>query len=372
MNDNNIIDAMFAASNLEGKIIDGWQVKLKLPRPDKSQGESGGNFSICYIVEKDGKEFFMKVLNYQNVVFPASLSGLTLPEYMERALKEFNYEKNLSRYCKDKKISKVVVYEASGEVELKEFQFPTVSYIVYEKANGNIRKFIEFSKKLEFSARVNTLSEKLRSLRDVATGLSNLHRNDITHQDLKPSNIMEFGNESKIGDLGRSLCFDENIECPYPATTFHGDWTYAPIEAIFGYLLSDIRERLYQMDNYTLGGLIAYYLTGMSFNALMNMNLPIDMLQMRKMGLKYEDVKIDLTNAFELSLQILRDEIPLDSIREDIVKIVEYLCNPNPEKRGHPINLSATNKIPNYDLQRTITELDVALQKAKLELLKMK
>lgn len=363
-------EEMFAACNLEGKVIDGWHIKSKLPKPDLSKGESGGNFSICYIVEKEGKDFFMKVLNYQNLVFSKVPGGMSRSEYMGQALKEFNYEKDLSLYCKNKRISKVVIYEASGEIELHEFVFPTVSYIVYEKANGNIRKFIEYSKKLEFSARINTLSEKLRSLRDVATGLSNLHKNDITHQDLKPSNIMEFGNESKIGDLGRSLCFDKDIECPYTASSFHGDWNYAPPEAIFDYLIPDVRERLYQMDNYTLGGLMSYYLTGMSFNALINLNLPTDMLQMRRMGLTYENVKVELINAFAKSLQILREEIPLESIREDIVRIVEYLCYPDPIKRGHPQILHEQNRTPNYDLQRTITELDVVHRKARMELLK--
>ena len=364
-------DEMFAACNLEGKVIEGWYVKTKLPKPDTSKGESGGNFSICYIVEKENKDFFMKVLNYQNIIFGTPPSGMSFSEYMEIALKEFNYEKSLSKYCKEKRISKVVIYESSGEININEYKFPVFSYIIYEKANGNIRKFIEYSKKMEFSARINTLSEKLRSLRDVATGLSSLHRNNITHQDLKPSNIMEFGNESKIGDLGRSLCFDNAIECPYIARSFHGDWNYAPPEAIFGYLLPDVQERLYQMDNYTFGGLISYYLTGMSFNALINLNLPHDMLYMRQMGLTYENIKVDLINAFAKSLQILRNEIPLESICESIVTIVEYLCNPDPAKRGHPQNLTPKNKTPNYDLQRTITELDVVHHKARLELLKL-
>lgn len=366
-----INEEMFAAYNLEGKVIEGWYVKSKLPKPDASKGESGGNFSVCYIVEKDNKDFFMKVLNYQNIIFGPPPAGMSRSEYMETALKEFNYEKSLSRYCKDKRISNVVIYENSGEIHIDGYPFPVVSYIIYEKANGNIRKFIEYSKKLEFSARISTLSEKLRSLRDVATGLSSLHRNNITHQDLKPSNIMEFGNESKIGDLGRSLCFDNTIECPYTAHSFHGDWNYAPPEAIFGYLIPDDKERLYQMDNYTLGGLISYYLTGMSFNALMNLNLPYDMLQMMEMGLIYENVKVDLINAFAKSLQILKDEIPLESIRESIVTIVGYLCNPDPTKRGHPQNIISHNKTPNYDLQRTITELDVVHRKARIELLKI-
>ena len=43
-------DTMFAACNLEGQTINNWYIKEKLPKADRSKGESGGNFSICYIV----------------------------------------------------------------------------------------------------------------------------------------------------------------------------------------------------------------------------------------------------------------------------------------------------------------------------------
>lgn len=363
-------DTMFAASNLEGLTINNWYIKEKLPKADRSKGESGGNFSICYIVNKDGKDFFMKVLNYQNIISNSIPMGVSRSEYMEIALKEFNYEKNLSKYCRDKKISKVVIYEDCGEIELSDYVFPTVSYIIYEMATGNIRKYIEYSKKLDFSAKIKTLSDKLQSLRDVATGLKNLHYHDITHQDLKPSNVMTFENESKIGDLGRSLCFDDTIECPYSAESFHGDWNYAPPEAIFNYLIPDLKERLYQMDNYTLGGLMSYYLAGMSFNALLELSLPMTMRDMRRSGFVYENVKMDLINAYTKALDELRKEIPLESVREDMVKIIGYLCNPDPARRGHPKNILLTNCTSNYDLQRTISELDLALKRANIELLK--
>lgn len=44
-------DTMFAACNLEGQTINNWYIKEKLPKADRSKGESGGNFSICYIVK---------------------------------------------------------------------------------------------------------------------------------------------------------------------------------------------------------------------------------------------------------------------------------------------------------------------------------
>ena len=54
-----------AADDLVGKTINGWFVKSKIQAADPNQGETGGNFSICYIVEKDSKQYFMKVLDYK-------------------------------------------------------------------------------------------------------------------------------------------------------------------------------------------------------------------------------------------------------------------------------------------------------------------
>ena len=131
-----------------------------------------------------------------------------------------------------------------------------------------------------------------------------------------------------------------------------------------------MKERLYQMDNYTLGGLMSYYLAGVSFNALLELFLPMSMRDMRRSGFAFENVKTDLTNAYTKALDELRKEIPLESVREDIVRIIGYLCDPDPTRRGHPKNVAQTNRTSNYDLQRTISELDLVLKKANIELLK--
>ena len=102
----------------------------------------------------------------------------------------------------------------------------------------------------------------------------------------------------------------------------------------------------------------------------MELFLPMPLIDMRRSGFKYDNVKTDLTNAYTKALDLIRSEIPLESVREDLVKIVEYLCNPDPTRRGHPKNIVQTNRTSNYDLQRTISELDLALKRANIELLR--
>lgn len=356
-----------AADNLVGRNINGWNVIEKLKK-STSPSDTGGHFSICYKVEKDGKVFFMKVLDYKDAFLGPLKPGQDRATLIAEQFSAFKYEKELSEYCNSKKVSKVIQFVDSGQIEVTEFPISTVSYIIYEMAQGNIRNFLKYSFGIDFTMKLKSFAEKLYSLRDVATGLGSLHKNEITHQDLKPSNIMKFDKESKIGDLGRSLCFDENVHCPYPFVSFHGDWTYAPPEAFFRYYIPDERERLYQMDNYTLGGLIVFYLTGVSINALLDKNLPSPIRVLCRSGISFDAAKALLLDAFQKALKEIRDEIPLNSIKENLIHMIEYLCFPIPEKRGHPININPSNRTPNYDLQRTITELDVMYKKAKFEI----
>ena len=51
-----------AAENLEGlTLATGWHVGKRL---QKLQGATGGFFSVCYSVTKDGEECFLKAFNF--------------------------------------------------------------------------------------------------------------------------------------------------------------------------------------------------------------------------------------------------------------------------------------------------------------------
>jgi serine/threonine protein kinase len=368
---NNFDNSMLSAAyNLVGKTIGGWYVSEKIPK-NTSPTDTGGNFSICYKVEKNGTSCFMKVLDIVAGFSGGFISPKDITVLLQEQLSEFNYEKALSAYCNSRRVSKVINYIDSGEVNIPGYIIPIVSYIVYEMANGNVRHFLNFSLKVDFATRLKSFADKIESLRDVATGLSSLHMNQISHQDIKPSNIMKFDNESKIGDLGRSLCFDESVNCPFSLNSFNGDWTYAPPEVFFKYALPDLKERLYQMDNYTLGSLIVYYLIGVSLNAVLDRNLPNPIRELCASGINFEAAKVFLLDAFQKSLDEIRAEIPLEEIKDELIGMIEYLCFPIPEKRGHPINVNPSNRTPNYDLHRTITDLDRMYRKAKIELSKL-
>ena len=84
--------------------------------------------------------------------------------------------------------------------------------------------------------------------------------------DLKPSNVLVFNTESRLGDLGRSICKD--LDGPYSKRAFTGDFTYAPPEIWYRYYERDWNKRVFATDCYMLGSLVVFYFTGISMSAL--------------------------------------------------------------------------------------------------------
>lgn len=360
-------EKLFAANDLEGKTVAGWKIIQKFTEPNKLKNETGGNFSTCYSVEKNGVRAFMKVLDYAKIM---NQRGAT-SQIMERASKEFNYEKTLSEYCVGRKVSKVIHHIESGDEHFDGYIVNgSVSFIIYEMADGDIRRVLNLASRTGFAAKINSLSTKLKSLHDVSVGLNQLHKNDISHQDIKPSNILSFKNESKIGDLGRSICFNPDISCPY-AIHFNGDRNYAAPECFYPDFVNNI-DNMYQIDNYMLGSLVTYYITGSTFNNLINIYLP-EVLRFSEFKSRptqpYSNVLPDMINAYQKALKDFENEIPINSVKIELVSLVSYLCNPDPTKRGHPRNVMKESKIPNHDLQRTIQELDILQKKVQLSLI---
>ncbi len=56
--------------------------------------------------------------------------------------------------------------------------------------------------------------------------------------------------------------------------------------------------------------------------------------------------------------------ISRQDLKAELKQTVEYLCNPFPEKRGHPKNVLLRGS--NYSMERFVTILDVLKRKAEL------
>ena len=342
-----------AAHNLEGRILQqGWKV---LKKQEKNTGDTGGTFSVCYEVEKVGKRYFMKAFNINGFIAVLGTSK-TFMEYMHEMSTAFQYEKKLSEYCQDHRVTKISFVIDSGEENMSGFTFPIVPYLIFNMADGDVRNKLNYSKTLDFSW-------KLKSLHDIAVGIKQLHGINVSHQDIKPSNILLFKSESKIGDLGRSMC--PALSGPYDNMPFSGDKAYSPPEVWYLDQQPEWHERNYSIDCYLLGSMITYYISGISMSAHLKKN--IDLLNPTGLSTSFKNDEPYLLNAFNTALTEIKTIIPVESLKAEIIQLIEFLCHPNPEKRGHPQSIKI--KGSNYSLERFVSQLNILHRKAELALL---
>ena len=360
----------YACLNLCGKKIHDWEVlsQLNLEEPDSEAPLKDS--AVYYNVTNGDVKACMKVFNYEYANNCSLLFGQTRMEYLRDATTAFSYESALAQFCNSRHASNVIIYLDAGEVNLDGFSNTTVSYIVYETIEANVYQLLDFSRLAEIAANMKVLSDKLKSLHDITKGLNQLHSNSISHQSVTPVNVVSTSSGMKIANLSTALCFDTQVKCPFDLIRFNGDWTYAPPEAFFAHQQKTEKDTMFQMDNYMLGGLIVYYLTGLSLNAIVDQFLGANTMdEMSKQGRTFESILPDLVNAYDKAINMIGGIIPNEEIRSDLIEIITALTYPDPAKRGDKRTLALVT--PNYDLQRTITKLDVLEKKSRLISLKI-
>ncbi len=342
-----------AAHNLVGiRLKSGWAVIEKF---SKSANSTGSFFSVCYKVKKENQICFLKAFDFAKFLHTSEPKRSTMDIISDMST-AYKYERDLSIHCSSKHVTKVAFVIEAGEEVLNNYAIGYVPYLIFDLADGDVRSRLDFSNKLDFSW-------KLKSLHDIAVGLQQLHNINVSHQDLKPSNILVFHKESKLGDLGRSICKD--IDGPYNNLCYTGDLNYTPPEIMYKYWDSDWNNRVFAIDCYLLGSMIVFYFAGISMSALLLKHIPDNFRwEIWKGG--FNEIKPYLIDSFSKALSELRENFDDAYFKKEITLLVEQLCNPFPEKRGHPKNIAISGS--NFGLERFITRLDVLKKRAELEL----
>lgn len=347
-----------AASSLVGRLLkDRWKV---LYRVDKNSGETGGKFSIRYVVEDitNGNKAFLKALNYKAFFMLSRdkdpVSALSLQNSV------FEYERAVLERCRGRNLSRVTRLFDTGTEYIEELPISAVPYLIFEMADGDVRSTIDFTN-------ASDIAWKLGSLHNVAVGVMQLHGVGIGHQDLKPSNVLlyEKGLISKIGDLGNSLC--SYIKSPFDngSGRYIGDGDYVPIEFLYGFREFNSEKRRKATDMYLFGNLVCFYFTGLNMTSLILKNID-KQFRPNNWNADFRTVKEYLMSGFYKGLKEFQRSIPSELISPEIANIVQYCCFPYPEGRGHPIAIKQAGS--QYDFQRIITRLDVLRTKMELHL----
>lgn len=347
-----------SATNLTGVTLDGsWVVGERI---NHNPSHTGGAYSICYKVEKDGNKYFLKAYNLE-----AYLKGDEDPvnrfNEMTRMIKQYEYEKNLSEFCRNQGVSKVECIIDSGQISAGPDNI-LVPYLIFERADGDVREFMKSTINVDFAW-------KFHSLHDVAVGLNQLHKINVYHQDVKPSNILTFGDESKLGDLGRAV--RHLSDCPFFDDRYWGDKTYMAPEVAYTSNIGKDERRMLLTDLYLLGSLIAFYFTGVPFNGLLYKNIMSER-HFSNTDLTYSEVIEELKESFEIAIGSIRSIIKLNDNKaeEKLINLIYGLCNPDIERRHHPdvTSASATNIKIKYGMERVISTLDLLHRQFKFKL----
>ncbi len=349
------MSATDAAENLLGHTLkNDWEVIEKINLPKTS---TGGFFSVGYKVRNnEGKLAFLKAINFNKMSASAGIMA-----QIELTTKAFNFECELLDVCKNENMNKIVLSLDYGEYFVGDENLANlVPYIIFELANADIRSYKNITHGLD-------ALWILKILHSIAIGIKQLHEVKIIHQDLKPSNVLLFDitsenkEESKISDLGRS--YSENIPAPH-GDSFRGDRSYAPIEYWYGYDNDKWSKSKYSIDLYLFGNLILFLFTNHNINTLIYSKLD-DAYKWESWTGTYDEVKDFILAIFVECIEEIKSQILPEYIAEDIKLMIEQLCNPDPERRGHPQSILGTKS--KYSLERYISILDALIYQVKLQ-----
>lgn len=342
-----------AARCLQGmKLPNGWTVERLLERSSRG---TGGFFSVGYIVRgPDDRTAFLKAQDLA--------SAFDEPDLM-RALQalttRFNFERDLLRKCRDRRMSRVVTAIDEGSLQVPGLEPPSshVSYLIFDMADGDVRAALDASDAFD-------LAWRLRCLHHVATGLRQMHGHGIAHQDLKPSNVLVFQRvESRVGDLGRAC--DRQVAGPFDDLPWAGDRGYAPPELLYGYQVGEWEARRFGCDAYLLGSLVMFFFCRVSATAALTSFLD-PAHHWVNWGDGFTAVLPFLRAAFERTVDMFGRAVAeaAPGLDGELTEIVRELCDPDPRLRGHP--LTRSNIATQFSLERYVSRFDLLARRAEI------
>lgn len=328
------------AALLAGLVTDsGWKIAERVKRLD---GQTGAAFSVGYLaVGDEGQIAFLKALD-----FSSALKDENPVAALDVAVQAYKYEEEMVMLCSNRKMTRIVRALESGYIRVDSTTLGRVPYLLFEPAEGDVRKAIA-------SFDVVTLEWSLSLLHEVAVGLQQLHQENIAHQDLKPSNVLTFPERAlfKLTDLGCSSQKGRN--CPRDHKRVAGGWSVAPPELTYGEVSEDWIVRRVAADLYALGSLAVFLVTGASMNAIVRHHLPEGKDAISWRG-TFREVLPFVRQAYEDAFEFIFPSFEIGPIAQELFRIVRELCEPDPLLRGYRARAATYQQ---YSIQRYVSRL---------------
>lgn len=339
--------------NLVGKTIDqGWVVTQMISKPGQpAPNSSGGTFSVTYLCEREGEHAFLKVFD----IFSAMQSDNPM-EKMGEVTQAYAHESRLIDICTNAGLSRVVKGILKHESQENDPSYPymrmPLCYLLFEKADGgDIRSLIGRNGSLETVA-------NLELLHQVAVGLQQLHTIRISHQDLKPSNVVIFEQKqpgAKVADLGRASHRD--YPAPHDSYPIAGDGLYAPPEQLYHYVAPEWIDRREACDLYQLGSLLCFLFSGEGATSGTIERMPPEFWPGAWDG-TYAEVMPYVQQGFAAFLEDISPDLP-EWARDELITFIRRACDPDVHRRGHPEarQQKVDGKVGRIGLDRFISSL---------------
>lgn len=324
-----------AAANLVGtQLSGGWTITRQLPRPGTPEALdlTGSWFSMGYIASDGKREAFVKVIDVQQAI--QMNVAMPLIERLKLLTDSHSFECHVLDVCNKAKLDRVVRILAKGEIPPPAGAAMPIAipYIMFELADGDVRKIVSRTNKIDDAWRFSVLH-------DVAVGLQQLHGARIAHQDVKPSNVLLFEktNEgAKLGDLGRASI--QGTGAQHDVAVIAGAGNYAPPEQVFGITPPRWEDRREGCDLYHLGSLATFVFAGVTPTLHYVSQLPAQVRPPRWGGqgaCDYATALPLLAAAFAGFVDRLQPDLPTWAAPE-LSQIIVNACNPDFTKRGDP------------------------------------
>lgn len=319
-----------------------WKVIEHLGRhPDAT----GSHFSESYLVEgRDGRQAFLKALDFAKVP-----PGTDVARWLELQTRAFNHECDLLELCKERRMDRIVRALDRGQEEFYTDRGVAgyVPFLVLECADQDLRLRTLMSERFDTAV-------KVRILHQVAKGLQQLHGGRIAHQDLKPSNVVLFGDlDARLTDLGSAS--HRERPAPQDDRQWAGDGNYTPMELLYQGANPEWGPRRLGCDAYMLGALVVFLFTGAQLNAQILRSVPRQQQPSYWDG-TYAEVLPLIRAGFGAVLAVLQQRLEAAGSPQ-LLEVVAQLCEPDPARRGHPKTLGSAAQ--QYDLARYVSLFDL-------------
>ena len=262
--------------------------------------------------------------------------------------------------CNGNNMDRIVHALDYGEFEIvhrgvREFVF----FVIFELAKGDVRSQFIQSKRQE-------LSWTLNALHNLSVAVQQLHNAQISHNDIKPSNLLVFDSDlQKLADLGRAT--SNTSAGPWDSLLYCGDNTYAAPEfwyrnktfqKIGSRISFEVRKA---SDLYLLGSMAYFFVTGQQLTPILRTAMRQEHVGTNWNG-SFDEVLPFIYEALSSVLEHFDEQLSIG--KEEVIRrepqelraAVLQLCDPNPATRGHPINLSGT--VEKYSVERYVSLFD--------------